>query len=181
MTVTGVTSGFLAVAQTIMGASLGYDISISSLGSGTGSTGTYSLSSSGGTIASESMTSATVYAVEDTNYDDPRPTYYMQWTTPQQLAINFAVIIAKTSAVPSGIQALVEAAISSSMNGTDGGDRARIGGTVYASRFYDGIQAIAAGLQIKSLLLGTGSPTATYQDIAAYATPIIGTITVTVS
>lgn len=52
------TSGILAVGQFISGAGIPYGVYISALGTGTGGNGTYTLSATVGTIASESMTAS---------------------------------------------------------------------------------------------------------------------------
>ena len=57
LTVTAVSSGTLAVGQAIQGAGIPPGTYISALGTGIGGTGTYNLSTTPGTISSESMTS----------------------------------------------------------------------------------------------------------------------------
>jgi hypothetical protein len=56
LTVSSVSSGSLAVGQILLGAGLAGGLYISALGTGRGSTGTYTVSTSSGTIGSEAMT-----------------------------------------------------------------------------------------------------------------------------
>ncbi len=58
LTVTAVSSGALAAGQTVLGAGLPAGLTIASLGTGTGGAGTYHLSASAGTVASEAMTAS---------------------------------------------------------------------------------------------------------------------------
>jgi hypothetical protein len=79
----------------------------------------------------------TSYTVNDTSgYDYPYPSYVVTWETPAPLPILFAVQIANNPQLPSNIIPLVQQAIIASFNGTDGGTRARIGSTIFASRYY---------------------------------------------
>ncbi len=66
-------------------------------------------------------------------------------------------------------QAIVDA-----FNGGDGGQRARIGSTIYASRFYASISVLSPAVSILSLLLGSATPSA-----ASLAVPINRRPTVT--
>lgn len=100
-------------------------------------------------------TSATV---EDTNYDRPRPTYTVKWVTPTAVPIYFSIQIAQNANLPATIIALAKAAVVAAFNGADGGSRARIGATLYAGRFYAGVAATNANVQILSVLLGTTAP-----------------------
>jgi small basic protein len=89
------------------------------------------------------------------------------WETPAALPIKFAVEIANNPSLPSNIVALVQAAIIASFNGTDGGTRARIGSTIFASRYYGNIVALGPTVSILSLLLGPTTAT-----LASYTVPI---------
>jgi uncharacterized phage protein gp47/JayE len=110
----------------------------------------------------------TSFTVTDTvGYDFPYPSYVVTWETPIALPIMFAVQIANNPSLPSNIIALVQAAIIASFNGTDGGTRARIGSTIFASRYYGNIVALGPTVSILSLLLGPTTPT-----LASYTVPI---------
>lgn len=103
----------------------------------------------------------TSYTVEDREgYSYPYPSYVVQWETPAALPVRFAVQLADNPALPSDIVALTRQAIINAFNGLDGGQRARIGSTLYASRFYASISQLSPSVSILSLLLGTSTPTA---------------------
>lgn len=62
--------------------------------------------------------------------------------------------------MPSTATTAVQAAIQAAFSGDDGGSRARIGATLYASRFYAGIAALGTWAQIADITLGmTATPT----------------------
>lgn len=109
------------------------------------------------------MTGNTTQTVTDTeHYSAPYPTYTITYQRPPSQAILFAVNLANVAGLPSDIVTQVQNAIINAFNGTDGGPRVRIGGTVYASRFYAPVSNIAPGLvEILSLQLGTSSANAT--------------------
>lgn len=117
----------------------------------------------------------TSFTVTDTSgYDFPYPAYTVTWETPSALPILFAVQIANNPGLPANIVALVQQAIIGAFNGTDGGVRARIGSTIFASRFYGPITALGTNVSILSLLLGPTTPT-----LASYTVPINNTPTIT--
>ena len=101
----------------------------------------------------------TTVTVPDTNsgYSLPYPTYAVTFTRPTPLDIKFSVFIVNTTAVPSTALAQIQAAILSAFVGGDGGPRARIGSTVYASRYYGAVAALGTWAQIVRLEVGTGS------------------------
>jgi hypothetical protein len=91
---------------------------------------------------------------------DPSPTY----TTPPSYSVTYQTSIAATtwffvtmvnsSSVPASAQSLVAGAIVNAFVGGDGGQRARIGSTIYASRFYAGIAGLGTWAQIVSVQIG---------------------------
>lgn len=102
----------------------------------------------------------TSYTIEDKEgYSYPYPSYVVRWETPDALPILFAVQIAANPSLPSDIVSLVKAAIIDAFNGVDGGQRARIGSVIYASRYYAPVGAISSNISILSLLVGTSSAT----------------------
>ena len=102
----------------------------------------------------------TTVAVEDLTYSAPRPSYNVSFQIPPAQPILFAVQIASSASLPSDIVARVKGAIVSAFAGGDGGSRARIGSTIYASRFYSPVASAASGLiEIISILIGTSSAT----------------------
>lgn len=90
----------------------------------------------------------------------PAPTYTVLYETPTPQTILFAVSIAASPSLPSNISDLIKTAIINAFNGGDGGSRARIGGTIYAGRYYAPISAVQAGaIEILSVKIGTGAAT----------------------
>lgn len=101
----------------------------------------------------------TTVTVEDTSsgYDVPYPSYNVTFQRPSDLPIYFAVTLANNGLVPANATTLVQDAIMSAFNGGDGGPRARIGATIYASRFYAIVAALGSWVQIVSITIGTTS------------------------
>lgn len=106
-------------------------------------------------------TGTTSRTVLDTNgYSVPYPSYTVQFQVASALPILFAVSIVSSVLVPSDAVTQIQNAVVAAFNGVDGGPRARIGSTVFASRFYAGISALGAWAQVISVLIGTTTPTA---------------------
>lgn len=103
----------------------------------------------------------TTVTVQDTSsgYVPPYPSYDVTFRIPDPTPVHFAVTIRASAGVPANGAALVQAAIISAFNGTDGGQRARIGGSLFASRFYGAVAAIGAWAQIYSIKLGFSTAT----------------------
>lgn len=102
-------------------------------------------------------TGNTTVTVTDSNpaYAIPLPTYNVTFEIPTPLPIFIAVRLANLTSVPATAKALVAAAVQNAFSGADGGQRLRIGGTIYASRFYAGIAALGPWAEIVSVTLGT--------------------------
>jgi len=106
-------------------------------------------------------TTVTVYDAS-VQYTPPGVPYTVIYETPPALPFAFTVTIANSPFVPANATALIQNAIINAFAGADGGSRARIGGTVFASRFYAPVLALGTWAEIISLLLGTqNAPTAT--------------------
>lgn len=122
-------------------------------------------------------TGNTTVTVTDDNsaYALPLPTYDVTFEIPTPLTIFVAVRLANLTSVPATAKALVAAATQDAFSGADGGQRLRIGGTVYASRFYGGIAGLGPWAEIVSITLGTtaasitGSITGTTLTVTAIA------------
>ena len=97
----------------------------------------------------------TVTVTDDSGYNYPYPTYQVKFQIPASTSILFAIQLANNPALPSDIIAQVKTAIINAFSGGDGGQRARIGATIYASRFYSPVAAISSSVSILSLLIGT--------------------------
>jgi uncharacterized phage protein gp47/JayE len=118
----------------------------------------------------------TVSVVDDSSgYSPPLPSYPVTFERPTSLPIFFAVVLANSLQVPSDVVAQVQAAIIAAFAGSDGGARARIGSTIYSSRYYPPIAALGAWANIISVLVSSANTPA-----AAFTGVIVGS-TLTVS
>jgi uncharacterized phage protein gp47/JayE len=98
----------------------------------------------------------TVVTITDTvNYEYPYPTYEIKYNIPDSLPILFNITIAANNSMPSDVIVRIKAAIVNAFSGGDGGQRARIGVDIYASRFYSPISLIDPTINIISLFIGT--------------------------
>ena len=116
------------------------------------------------------MTGATSVTVQDTNsgYSYPYPSYTIKFQTAANKNIVFLVTMANSATVPANALTLVQGAIAKAFLGEDGGTRARIGSTIFASRFYAGISLLGPWAQIVSILIGTqGVPDASFTGVIA--------------
>lgn len=96
----------------------------------------------------------TTVIVTDSSYSQPQPSYEVKFHTPAMTPVYFNVQIARNPALSSTLDAQIQAAIVKAFNGSDGGSRARIGSTIFASRFYAGISAIDPRVEIVSIQIG---------------------------
>ena len=101
----------------------------------------------------------TTVVVQDDNsgYSPPVPSYDVTFEIPASLAILFAVIITDGPQVPANAVALIQDAILAAFSGQDGGARARIGSTVYASRYVTPVLALGDWVQLQSLKVGSNN------------------------
>lgn len=99
----------------------------------------------------------TTVIVQDASpyYLPPYPTYDVKFERPDPLVILFDVKIANGPGIPSDALAQITGAIVAAFTGTDGNGRARIGTTLFASRFYPGIAALGAWARIVSVKVGS--------------------------
>ena len=124
-----------------------------------------------------------VSVTDASGYAAPLPTYTVRFQVPQPQPIYFAVRLANLPTLPANIVTLVQNAIISAFAGGDGGSRARVGSTLYASRYYAPLSAIApAAVEILSLFIAT-TPTPTLAaltvDIGVVPTVSAANISVT--
>jgi uncharacterized phage protein gp47/JayE len=124
----------------------------------------------------------TVTVQDKSSGSAPYPSYAVKFQRPTAQPILFAVQIANLAGLPSDIVTQVQNAIVSAFSGGDGGPRARIGSTIYASRFYGPISAIAPGIvEILSLLIGTSSANAASVAVDIGSVPTISASNITVT
>lgn len=107
-------------------------------------------------------TGSTTVSVSDTDgYTPPYPSYSVKFTRPSALPIYFSIELADNGIVPADAEAQIRSAVVSAFNGGDGGQRARIGSTLYALRFAAAVTGLGAWAQLVDLKIGTSaSPTA---------------------
>lgn len=98
-------------------------------------------------------TTVTVYDTE--GYVAPLPQYAVKYQIAASLPVFLSVNIIDTGALPSDIVTQVKAAITSAFSGTDGGQRARIGRDVLASRYYGPVESIDDNIELDSIYIGT--------------------------
>jgi hypothetical protein len=122
----------------------------------------------------------TTVVVQDTNpgYVPPYPSYSVTFQIPTPVPILFAVNVANSAQVPSDAATKIQNAIINAFSGGDGGTRARIGSTIYASRFYAAIAALGAWAQIISLKVSSiNSPIASFTGVIAGTTLTVSGVT----
>lgn len=124
----------------------------------------------------------TSMTVTDTSgYSVPYPTYTVKYQIPAALPILFAVQIANSPSLPSNIVTLVQNAIVGAFNGTDGGQRARIGSTIFSSRFYAPVALIGPSVSILSILLGPTTATLNSYTVGIDESPTVVASNITVT
>lgn len=107
----------------------------------------------------------TTVTVEDTNpgYTAPYPAYEVKFERPVSETVIFSVNLNNNPGIPANAELLVQAAIVAAFAGADGGPRARIGGTLFASRFYAPVALLGPWAQIVTIKLGcTNQPAARF-------------------
>lgn len=123
----------------------------------------------------------TVTVTDDSGYSYPLPTYSVKFEIPASKPILFAVQIAANASLPANVVALTKAAIINAFNGGDGGLRARIGSTIFASRFYAPVSAVSPVVSILSLLIGTVTPTLASLTVGIDEAPTVTEADITVT
>lgn len=87
-------------------------------------------------------------------YLPPVPSYLVTFQRPTIIDFAVLVILKNNSGIPSNAQALIQTAIINAFAGTDGGPRAKIGATVFSSRYYAPVALLGAWAQIVSIQIG---------------------------
>lgn len=122
----------------------------------------------------------TTIVVQDTNsgYNPPLPSYNVSFERPSSVTVTFTVTIANGPQVPANATALVQAAIVAAFAGLDGGARARIGSTIFASRFYAPIAAIGSWVSIVNIKIGcSNAPTSVFVGSISGTTLTVSSLT----
>lgn len=122
--------------------------------------------------------------VYDTNYNAPYPQYTVNWWTATATPILFSIVLANSPFLPSNVAALVQAAIIGAFAGADGGTVARIGSTLYASRYYAPVLATSTpgtDIEILSLKIGTAVANSSFVVMGIDQVPIISAANISVT
>lgn len=117
-------------------------------------------------------TSVTVLDMQP-GYSPPYPPYTVYFEIPSPLGVFFNVILASNPAVPSDANTQIDNAIIAAFAGSDGGPRASIGSTIYASRFYSPVASLGAWAQIISIEIGVQSADVTGSIAATVLTAVV--------
>ena len=102
-------------------------------------------------------------------YTPPAPSYLVAFTVPTVLACAVLVVLKNSAGVPATGRSLVQTAIVNAFAGLDGGTRARIGSTVFASRYYGPVALLGSWAQIVDIQVGVTG------DGASFTASIAGT------
>lgn len=128
------------------------------------------------------MNGNTTIVVRDTEgYSYPYPTYPIKFNRPAALPTKFAIQIANSSALPADIVALTKAAVIATFNGTNGSQRARMGGQIFASNFYAPVAAVGTTVSIIQIKIGTVTATLDTVNVGIDQTPTIAAADITVT
>lgn len=110
-------------------------------------------------------TGNTMVTVQDTasGYTPPYPSYPVTWQSAAFIGTAILVTLQNSPFVPSNALSLIQAAAAAAFTGADGGTRARIASTVFASRFYAGVATLGSWVSIVSIQIGTNAaPSASF-------------------
>ena len=92
--------------------------------------------------------------VQDQEVSYPYPEYKIAYNIPASVPILFSISIINDPLMPSNIVDLIKKAIIDAFSGADGGQRARIGSTIFASRYYAPVAATYQNINIISIFVG---------------------------
>lgn len=110
------------------------------------------------------MNGNTSVVVQDKDgYSYPYPQYTVKFHRPASTPIKFFVQLANNASLPSNITQLTKDAIKATFNGLNGAQRARMGGTIFASNFYGAVASI--GVSVSILQIKVGLTTATLDSV----------------
>lgn len=104
----------------------------------------------------------TVTVIDDSGYAPPEPEYEVKFERPADLPIYFAVTVQNLSATPdSTVETQIQNAIISAFGGGDGGQRARIGSLILATRYVAPIVSNGSLIALLSVFVGAAPAPAT--------------------
>ena len=87
-------------------------------------------------------------------YAPPFPSYTYRWQTPNATPIYFDISLVNDSRLPADIVQQVKNTVVSAFAGRDGKQRAQIGASIYAGRYYSAVQDLHVAVQINAITIG---------------------------
>lgn len=99
-----------------------------------------------------------VKIADQDGYSFPYPTYDVTYESPAALPVKFLVQIASSPSLPSDIIPRTKEKVMATFIGSDGSQRARIGGAIFASSYYAGVASIGSSVAIVQIKVGATSP-----------------------
>ncbi|MFA6213439.1 MAG: baseplate J/gp47 family protein [Candidatus Paceibacterota bacterium] len=122
-----------------------------------------------------------VNVADNSRYELPYPSYEVRLNIPTTTPILFSVSIANNPALPANVVALVKAAIINAFAGGDGGQRARIGSTIYALRYISPVRAVDENIEVLSLGIGITMATQNFLRLGIDQAPAVSAATINVA
>ena len=126
------------------------------------------------------MTGNTTVLLPDTDYSYPQPVYTYQFNIPDSLPVKFLVTIASNPNLPANIVQLATQAVIDTLSGTNGSQRARMGGEIFASSYYGPISAISNTVQIIGIKVGSVTPNQDSLSLGIDQEPVVSASDITV-
>lgn len=105
----------------------------------------------------------TVVTVVDPSpsYTPPAPSYEVRFQRPDLIGFAILVVVRNNSLVPDDALEQVQDAVIAAFAGLDGGPRARLAGTVFASRYYAPVIELGDWAEVLSVMVGRARGAAT--------------------
>lgn len=125
----------------------------------------------------------TTRTVVDSNsgYNFPFPAYTVKFTVATPVPIYVTVLLTNSPKIPSNYAQQIIDAVVAAFAGTDGGKRALIGSTIYASRFYHGFEKLGPWAEvIQATVATTPVPTLNLVSLNIDQVPTISTANIVV-
>ncbi|BCH11928.1 hypothetical protein MesoLj131c_61860 [Mesorhizobium sp. 131-3-5] len=115
---------------------------------------------------------------ESPGYSPPYPAYSVAFEIPDPLPIVFSVNLVGSALVPADAATQVQNALISAFAGGDGGIRAKIGATLYASRYYAPVALLGSWVRIVSIEVGSpNNPEAVFTGAISGPTLTVSAVT----
>ncbi len=87
-------------------------------------------------------------------YLPPVPTYFVSYEIPELVDFAVQVTLKNNQFIPSNALTLIQGVVVAAFAGTDNGPPAKIGSTVFGSRFYGGVLALGTWAQVVEIEVG---------------------------